>query len=185
MLKEFSVAHFTIVKSSQYLSSCSIAVMNQNNHTTHAKYGLTSVNLRKETIKHTLRCLLGCNIGEITGMVVGFHYNWDFTYTLILAVSLAFATGYAFTIIPMLKTLSLKQAARVAIVGDTASIASMEFAENTTAILIPGFMGAHLFGAIFWMGLAIILPVGFLASYPIMYWAMKKEVQKGKEPSCH
>ena len=159
--------------------------MDHNNHTTHAKHGLTSLNLRKETIKHTLRCLLGCNIGEVTGMIVGFYYGWEFTSTLILAVSLAFATGYAFTIIPMLKTLSLKQAARVAIMGDTASIASMEFAENTVAFLIPGFIGAHLFGPIFWIGLAIILPVGFLASYPIMYWAMKKEVQRGQKPSCH
>ena len=160
--------------------------MNHNKHTsTHASHGLHSMNLRKETIKHTLRCLLGCNIGEVTGMIVGFYYGWEFTSTLILAVSLAFATGYAFTIIPMLKTLSLKQAARVAIMGDTASIASMEFAENTVAFLIPGFIGAHLFGLIFWIGLAIILPVGFLASYPIMYWAMKKEILKGKKPSCH
>lgn len=105
--------------------------------------------------------------------------------TLILAVSLAFATGYAFTIIPMLKTLSLKQAARVAIMGDTASIASMETAENTMAFLIPGFMGVALLSPIFWLGLGLILPAGFLASYPIMYWAMKKEIQKGKKPSCH
>jgi hypothetical protein len=32
---------------------------------------------------------------------------------------IAFAMGYAFTMIPMLKTMSLKQAARVTIIGDT------------------------------------------------------------------
>lgn len=160
--------------------------MEQSRHkSTHANHGIRSMNLRKETIKHTLRCLLGCNVGEVTGAAIGYFLGWDAVSTLILAVSLAFATGYAFTIIPMLKTLSLKQAARVAIMGDTASIASMEFAENTVAFLIPGFMGVALFSPIFWLGLGLIFPAGFLASYPIMYWAMKKAVQKGKKPSCH
>jgi hypothetical protein len=158
--------------------------MNQHTHTsTHANHG--TMNLRKETIKHSLRCLLGCNIGEVAGVVIGSIYGLDIVSTIILAVSLAFATGYAFTIIPMLRTLSLKQAARVAILGDTSGITAMEFAENTVVFLIPGFMGAALFGPIFWLGLGIILPVGFLAVYPIMYWAMKKEVLKGKKPSCH
>jgi len=148
---------------------------------THANHGNQPMNLRKETIKHTLRCLLGCNVGEVTGAAIGYFLGWDAVSTIILAVGLAFATGYAFTIIPMLKTLSLKQAARVAIVGDTASITSMEIAENTAAFLIPGFMGVALFTPIFWLGMAIIFPVGFLASYPIMYWAMKKAVQKGKK----
>jgi hypothetical protein len=158
--------------------------MNQNTHTSiHANHG--TMNLRKEVIKHSLRCLLGCNVGEVAGLVIGSIYGLDIVSTIILAVSLAFATGYAFTIIPMLRTLSLKQAARVAILGDTAGITAMEISENTVAFLIPGFMGAALFGPIFWLGLGIILPVGFLAVYPIMYWAMKKEVLKGKKPSCH
>jgi len=158
--------------------------MQHNTHvSTHANHGLSSKNLRKAVIKHSLRCLLGCNIGEVSGIVIGFHYGLDVVSTIILAVSLAFAAGYAFTIIPMLRTLSLKQAARVAILGDTAGIAAMEFAENTAAFLIPGFMGEHLFGPIFWLGLGIILPVGFLAVYPIMYWAMKKEIQKAHKAS--
>ena len=120
-------------------------------------------------------------MGEAAGAGIGYFAGLDIVTTLILAVSLAFATGYAFTIIPMLKTLSLKQAAR-AVIGDTASIASMEFAENTVAFLIPGFMGVALFSPIFWIGLGLILPAGFIASYPIMYWAMRKELQKGKKP---
>ena len=143
------------------------------------------MNLPKATAKHTLRCLLGCNVGEVTGAAIGYFLGWDAVSTVILAVGLAFATGYAFTIIPMLKTLSLKKAAKVAFLGDTASIASMEFVENTVAFLIPGFMGVALFSPTFWLGLVLILPAGFLASYPIMYWAMKKEVQKGKKPTCH
>ncbi len=135
-----------------------------------------NISLHKVTLKCTLRCLLGCNIGEVTGMVIGSLLSLDITSTIILAVGLAFTTGYTFTMIPLLKRMSIRQAAKVAISGDTASITSMETAENSIAFLIPGFMAASLFDSMFWIGLGIMMPFGFLASYPIMYWVMKREM---------
>src|SRR5919206_3455449 len=82
--------------------------------------------LRWQTAKHALRCLIGCNIGEGIGAAIGFILGLDMISTLVLAVGLAFAIGYAFTIIPMLKTIPFRQAARVTVVGDTASITAME-----------------------------------------------------------
>ena len=82
--------------------------------------------LRRETAKHTLRCLLGCNIGEGIGAAIGFVLGMDMTSTLILAIGLAFAMGYAFTMIPMLKTMSLKQAARVTTGAITGMIDRLE-----------------------------------------------------------
>src|ERR671919_304132 len=105
----------------------------------------------------------------------------DMVSTLILAIGLAFAMGYAFTMTPMLRTMSLKQAARVTVVGDTVSIAAMETAEISLALLIPGFMHAALTDALFWIGLGIILPAGFAASYPAMYWAMKRQQRQQQE----
>jgi hypothetical protein len=142
-----------------------------------------SGSLRKETAKHTLRCLLGCNIGEGTGAAIGFVLGMDMVSTLILAIGLAFVMGYAFTMIPMLRTMSLKQAARVTVVGDTVSIAAMETAEISLALLIPGFMHAALTDLLFWMGVGIILPAGFAASYPAMYWAMGRGQQQGAKVS--
>ena len=142
-----------------------------------------SSSLRKETAKHTLRCLLGCNIGEGIGAAIGFVLGMDMVSTLILAIGLAFVMGYAFAMIPMLRTMSLKQAARVTVVGDTVSIATMETAEISLALLIPGFMHAALTDALFWMGLGIILPAGFAASYPAMYWAMGRGQQQGDRVS--
>jgi hypothetical protein len=142
-----------------------------------------SGSLRKETVKHTLRCLLGCNIGEGIGAAIGFVLGMDMVSTLILAIGLAFVMGYAFTMIPMLRTMSLKQAARVTVVGDTVSIATMETAEISLALLIPGFMHAALTDALFWMGLGIILPAGFAASYPAMYWVMGRGQQQGVKVS--
>jgi hypothetical protein len=146
--------------------------------------GKLQPSLRKETLKHTLRCLLGCNIGEAAGAAIGLLLGWDMISTIALAIALAFAAGYAFTIVPMLRTMSARQAARVAIVGDTASIASMEIAENGLAFLIPGFMHASLLDATFWLGLGLILPAGFAASYPAMYWAMKR-AQKSEVHARH
>jgi hypothetical protein len=134
--------------------------------------------LRWATAKHALRCLIGCNIGEAAGAAIGFLLGWDMTSTIMLAVTLAFAVGYAFTIVPMLRTMSGRQAAKVTVVGDTASIAAMETVEILLAMLIPGFMHAGLTDATFWLGLGIILPAGYAVAYPAMYWAMKREQKK-------
>jgi hypothetical protein len=141
----------------------------------HSSSGNSSSSLRWETAKHALRCLIGCNIGEGIGAAIGFLLGWDMISTIILAVGLAFAIGYAFTIIPMIKTMPFRQAARVTLVGDTASIAAMEITENSLAFIIPGFMDAVLTDALFWLGLGIILPAGYAVAYPAMYWAMKRE----------
>ena len=114
----------------------------------HNSSGSSSTTLRWETAKHALRCLIGCNIGEGIGAAIGFVLGWDMISTLILGVGLAFAIGYAFTIIPMLKTMPLRRAARVTLVGDTASITAMEITENALAFVIPGFMDAAANGCI-------------------------------------
>ena len=145
---------------------------------------IASRSLRWQTAKHALRCLIGCNIGEGIGAAIGFTLGWDMISTLVLAVGLAFVIGYAFTIIPMLKTMPVRQAARVTVVGDTASIAAMEITENSLVFIIPGFMHAALTDALFWLSLGIILPAGYAVAYPAMYWAMKRE-QKKEGMSTH
>jgi len=96
------------------------------------------------TAKHALRCLIGCNIGEDAGAAIGFLLGWNMTSTLMLAVQLAFAVGYAFTIIPMLRTMPLGQAIKVTVVGDNASIAAMETVEISLSLRIPGFIHVGL-----------------------------------------
>lgn len=142
----------------------------------HHQHGAS---LRWATAKHALRCLVGCNIGEGLGAAIGFLLGWDMTSTIMLAVGLAFAIGYLFTIVPMLRTMPLGQAAKVTVIGDTASIGAMETVEISLAFLIPGFMHAGITDATFWLGLGIILPAGYAVAYPAMYWAMKREQKKG------
>ena len=156
--------------------------MQERHHDAHNHGG----SLRWATAKHAFRCLMGCKIGVAAGAGIGFLLGWDMTSTIMLAVTLAFAVGYAFTLVPMLKTMSLRQAAKVTVVGDTASIAAMETVEISLAMLIPGFMHAGLTDATFWLGLGIILPAGYAVAYPAMYWAMKREQKKAAmQPSAH
>jgi hypothetical protein len=72
---------------------------------------------------YVLTCLIGGFCEEIEA-AIGFLLEWDVISKLVLAVGLASAVGYAFTLIPMLKTIPSSQAARVTVVGDTASIAA-------------------------------------------------------------
>jgi hypothetical protein len=146
-----------------------------NGHSAHYKYGGS---LKWATAKHALRCLIGCNIGEGAGAGLGFLFGWDIYPTMALAVGLAFTIGYLFTMVPMLKTMPIKQAARVTVVGDTASIAAMETIENSLALTLPGFMHSVPTESLFWLGLGIILPAGYAVAYPAMYWAMKREQKK-------
>lgn len=145
-------------------------------HSGHQKHGES---LKWATAKHALRCLIGCNIGEGTGAALGYVFGWDVFQTISVAVTLAFIIGYLFTMIPMLKTMPLKKAAKVTVIGDTASIAAMETIENGLAFVIPGFMHSGPTEPLFWLGLGIILPAGYAVAYPAMYWAMKRE-QKQK-----
>lgn len=152
-------------------------------HADHHKHGGS---LRWATAKHALRCLIGCNIGEAAGAAIGFLLGWNMYSTIALAVGLAFTVGYLFTIIPMLRTMPLRQAIKVTLVGDTASIAAMETVEISLALMIPGFMHAGLTDATFWLGLGIILPAGYAVAYPAMYWAMKRELRKaGAQAHSH
>jgi class 3 adenylate cyclase len=170
-----------MVKKQSRISDSIMINENPKKATLHSHHNGGS--LRKETAKHTLRCLIGCNIGEGIGAAIGFALGMDMASTLILAVGLAFAIGYAFTMVPMLRTMSLKEAAKVTVIGDTVSIAAMETAEISLALLIPRFMHATLTDALFWSGLGIILPAGFAAAYPAMHWAMKREQLRQQQES--
>lgn len=119
--------------------------------------------------------MIGCNIGEAAVAAIGFLLGWDMTSTIMLALSLAFAVGYAFTIVPMLKGMPLRQAAKITVIGDIATIVAMETVKISLALLIPGFMHAGLTDATFWLGLGMILPAGYVVAYPTMYWAMRRE----------
>ena len=119
----------------------------------------------------TAHCLIGCGIGEVLGMVIATALGWDNTASIALAVVLAFAFGYAFTLFPLLKDgMTFATAASVAFASDTVSIAIMEVADNAVMLAIPGAMDAGLTDPLFWGSLAVSLVVAFVAALPVNRW---------------
>ena len=84
---------------------------------------------------------------------------------------LAFVVGYAFTLVPLLKTgMKLTAAVSLAFAADTVSITVMELVDNALMLVIPGAMDAGLTKPLFWGSLAVSLAVAFVVAYPVNRW---------------
>lgn len=141
-------------------------------HTLHAHH---QPSLNAVAWSATLHCLTGCAIGEVLGMVIGTALGWDNFETIALAVALAFLFGYALTMRPLLVSgLPLRQAAKLALAADTASITIMEIVDNAIMLAIPGAMDAPLDSLHFWASLAFALAVAAVAAFPVNRWLIAR-----------
>lgn len=123
----------------------------------------------------TLHCLMGCAVGEVLGLVIGTALGWGNVATIALAVGLAFAFGYAFTIVPLVRGgMPWREAARLALAADTASIAVMEIVDNGVMWAVPGAMDAGLDTPLFWGAMAFSLGVALLAAWPLNRWLLAR-----------
>jgi hypothetical protein len=124
--------------------------------------------LTRLAVSATLHCLTGCAIGEVLGLVLATWWGWSDAPSIALAVALAFVFGYAFTIVPVLRSgLALKAAMGVAFAADTLSILTMEIVDNAIILAIPGAMDAGLDSLLFWGALAFALAVAFVVALPV------------------
>lgn len=123
--------------------------------------------LSKTAISATLHCLTGCAVGEVMGMIISAGYNWSNTSSIVISIVLAFVFGYGFSIRPLIKHMTLNKALRLALIADTASIATMELADNGFILLVPGAISAGLSTALFWISLIVSLAVAFVAAFPV------------------
>jgi hypothetical protein len=131
--------------------------------------------LNRITWSATLHCLTGCAIGEILGMVIGSALGWGNAATIALAVVLAFFFGYLLTILPLLKSgIEKKQAMKLALAADTASITVMEIVDNAIMLAIPVAMDAGLSSPLFWGSLAFALAVAAVAAFPVNRWLIAR-----------
>ena len=122
----------------------------------------------------TLHCLTGCAIGEVLGMVIGTALAWSNAATIALSVVLAFCFGYALTLLPLLKSLGLATATKLALASDTASITVMEIVDNLIMLVVPGAMDAGLDSALFWISLAFSLALAAVAAFPVNRWLIAR-----------
>jgi hypothetical protein len=100
--------------------------------------------------------LLGTAIGMPDAMMIG------------VSISLAFAFGYTLTMLPLLRSgFGVNRAAGIALASDTASIASMEAADNLVILAVPGALDAYLDTLLFWATLAGSLAIAFAVTVPV------------------
>ena len=147
--------------------------MDHTHHHHHAPARKPSLNAT--AFWATLHCLSGCAVGEVLGMVLGTAWGWGDGATIALAVALAFVFGYAFTMVPLLRTgMAWRQALRLALLADTASIAIMEITDNLVMLAIPGAMEAPLPSWLFWGALGLALAIAAVVAYPLNRWLIAR-----------
>lgn len=131
--------------------------------------------LNRTAFSATLHCLTGCAVGEVLGMVVGNALNLHGAITVVLSVALAFVFGYSFSMLPLLRHgLTLPRAMKVALAADTASITTMELADNGFILAVPGAMNAGLSTMLFWVSLVVSLVVALVAAFPVNRWLIAR-----------
>ena len=133
--------------------------------------------------KATMHCLTGCTIGEVLGLLIGVSAGFTPLYTIILAVTLAFVIGFALAIRSVIVSegLSLVGAFRAVWLGEVISMGIMELVMNVVDYSVGGMQSGSIFTGVFWLGLALAIPAGFLAAWPVNYWLLSKEIKN----CCH
>ncbi len=130
----------------------------------------------------TIHCLTGCAIGELAGLSIGVTLGLAPMLTMALATALGFLSGYTLGLLPLVRTgKSWLQAFKIIWLGETISIAVMEFVMNFTDYHVGGVQANSIFEMQFWWGYLLALPAGFIAAWPVNYWLLKRNY---KAP-CH
>ena len=140
----------------------------------HQHHAAEAPSLSRTAWSATLHCLTGCAIGEVLGMVIGTALGWGNGATIALAVALAFLFGYGFTLVPLVRTMGVATAAKLALAADTVSITVMEIIDNAVMLVIPGAMDAGLDTLLFWASLAFSLAVAAVAAFPVNRWLIAR-----------
>lgn len=137
----------------------------------------------KAAARITLHCLTGCAIGEWIGLSIGVTLGMPVAHTIALAVVLAYLSGFALTLIPLIRGgMRFSQAFHIVWVGEAISIAAMELVMNVVDYHLGGMRrGMSLLHAQYWIAFSAAAVAGYLAAWPVNYWMLKRSIKK----ACH
>jgi hypothetical protein len=130
----------------------------------------------------TLHCLTGCVIGEAAGLLIGVGLGLPPWQTIALATLLAYGAGITLGLLPVMRSRKIGLAAAFGIIwiGEVISIGMMEIAMNAVDYQMGGMSAPSVFSWMFWRGLLVAVPAGFLAAWPVNYWLLKRNLK-----ACH
>lgn len=128
----------------------------------------------------TLHCLTGCVIGEVAGLAIGVTLGLGVWPTIILATILSYLTGFTLGALPVMRGLkkSFWQALQLIWVGEAVSIGVMEIAMNAADYAMGGMSAPSIFAPTFWAGVAVAVPAGFLAAWPVNWLLLRNDLKK-------
>ena len=130
----------------------------------------------------TVHCLTGCVIGEVAGLLIGVSLGLAPWATILLATGLAYASGITLGLIPVMraKRVGAREAFRIIWIGEVVSIGVMEIVMNFVDYQMGGMAAPSIASWMFWRGIALAIPAGFLAALPVNYWLLKRDLK-----ACH
>lgn len=130
----------------------------------------------------TFHCLTGCVIGELIGLMIGVSAGMHPYAIMALATTLAYLTGFTFTIFPLMRRtgLDFKAAFKAVWIGEFVSIAVMEFAMNTVDYHMGGMRAGSVMTLQFWQAMGLAVIAGYIAAFPVNYWLIGRQLKK-----CH
>jgi len=129
-----------------------------------------------------MHCLTGCVIGEVAGLAIGVTLGLAAWQTILLATTLAYASGITLGLVPVIRSrkLGALAALRIIWVGEVVSIGVMEIAMNFADYQMGGMAAPSILSWMFWRGILVALPAGFLAAWPVNYWLLRRDLK-----ACH
>ncbi len=154
--------------------------MNTQAHSHHMQYESDSTLVT--SAQATLHCLTGCVIGEVVGLTIGIMLGLGPWVSMGLATILAYVTGMTLGLVPVARRrkIGFVDAFRIIWIGEVISIGVMELVINAVDYSIGGVQANSLLAPVFWIGLAVAIPAGFVAAWPVNWWLLKRNLK-----ACH
>ena len=119
---------------------------------------------------NTFVCLIGCSMGDF-GTILYFQFYTNIT-SIMLIMPIAIINGILTSIILetilLLRTMSFKEALKMATGMSLISMIAMELAMNFTDIFLEGAL------VLSFSSLIPVLVVGFIVPWPYNYWRLVK-----------
>lgn len=132
--------------------------------------------MKKMAAMATLHCLVGCMVGELVGVTIGTHAGFGTYGTIVFAFTLAFASGYLFSTVPLVRSAGMKflPSLKLVLAADTLSILSMAIADSILMAIIPGALDKNLDNPMYWLSRVSAVLVAFIVAYPVNLWQLRR-----------